>query len=67
MHSTIQKSTENRLKINITPYGEFFFNIQDKILNIEDYIFEKYFTTEKLWDGLLQFSGNNRNIEGRCT
>ena len=42
----------NRLKINITSYGEIFyyFNYQDK-----SYIFEKFFATKKLWDGLPVF------------
>ena len=40
--------------MNITPYGEFFYKLtyRDKIWNLKGYIFEKYFTTEKLWDGL---------------
>ena len=52
----------NFLLFNLTSYGEFFcYSIcRDKILNLEGYIFEKFFTTKKLWDGL---SGKNENIE----
>ena len=42
---------QNRLKINITPYGEMLL----LVTNLEGYIFEKYFTIEKLWDGLPVF------------
>ena len=54
---TIQKSKENSFKTNITPHGETFDLLiyWDKIWNLEGYIFEKLFNTEKLWDGLPVF------------
>ena len=41
--------SENKLKINITPYGEKFYHLtyEDKNLNLASYIFEKFFTYEK--------------------
>ena len=49
---------ETRSKINIAPYEENFYYLtyQDKILNLDCYIFEKFFTIEKKWDGLPFFS-----------
>ena len=46
--------SENRHKINIAPYGENFYYLtyQDKIQNLEDYIFKQFFTIKKHWDGL---------------
>ena len=39
-------SSKNRLKVNIRPYGIFFYLIyRDKLSNLEGYIFEKVFTT----------------------
>ena len=46
----------------------FFFIIywfRDKIRNLEGYIFEKYFTTENLWDW-WKVSRNNGDMMGRC-
>ena len=44
LHKTIQKKQR---KFNITPYGESFYQLTywDKILSLECYIFEKFFTT----------------------
>ena len=38
--------SENRLKVNIRPYGDFFYYLiyRDKISNLEGNIFEKVFT-----------------------
>ena len=33
----------------------YYFTYRDEILNLEGYIFEKFFTTKKLWDGLQVF------------
>ena len=49
---------ENRLKINITPHVEnLLVNLLrwNKIWYLEGYMFEQFFTTEKLWDGLPVF------------
>ena len=47
----------NRLKINMTPYLEnvYYLTYRDKIKNLVGYIFEKFFTTKKLWDELSVF------------
>ena len=49
--------SENRSKINITPYGENFYykTYQDKIQNLEGYIIEMFLITVKLLDGLPVF------------
>ena len=39
--------------MNITPNGDFFISYRDKIWILEGFIFEKIYTTEKLWDGLM--------------
>ena len=40
--------------MNITPYGKSFYYLtyRDKIQNFEGYIFQKYVTAKKFWDGL---------------
>ena len=35
---------------------------RDRIQNLEGYIFYKFFTTEKFWDG-LPVSGNRGNVK----
>ena len=34
---------------------KFLLSCQDKTQNLDGYICEKFFSTEKLWDGLLVF------------
>ena len=50
--------SENRQKINIAPYGKKFYYLtyKNKILNLDSYIFEKFFTIKKFWDGLPVFA-----------
>ena len=44
-------------KISFAPYGEnFYLTYQDKIENLEGYIFDKFFTIKKFWDGLRVFA-----------
>ena len=40
--------------MNIAPFGErvYYLTYQDKILNLEGYIFKKFFTIKRNWDGL---------------
>ena len=44
-------------KISFAWYGEnFYLTYQDKTENLEGYIFEKFFTIKKFWDGLPVFA-----------
>ena len=55
LHKTKQKSKEN---LTLHHKGKCFIwqlTYWDKILNLEDYIFEKFFTTLTFWDGLPVF------------
>ena len=52
--TTALNNTKKERKFNITPYEEIFYC--DKILNLEGYIFEKFFTTYKFGDGLPVFA-----------
>ena len=36
--------------------GKFLLTYHDKIKNLEGYIFKKFFTIKKIWDGLLVFT-----------
>ena len=49
---------KKRHKINFAPYGEHFYYLtyQDKILNLEGYIFKKFFTIKKIWNVLPVFT-----------
>ena len=42
-------------KLNLHHIGEIFMSELTEIWNLAGYIFEKYFITEKLWDGLTVF------------
>ena len=48
------KQTKN----NIAPCGKIFYYLpdKDKIWYLEGYIFEKFFTIKKFWDGLPVFA-----------
>ena len=59
--------SENRLKINITSYGEYFISYGGKIYNLEGYIFMDFFLPLRKYRMDFQFSGINGNIELRCT
>ena len=54
-HQTIQKSKEN---LTLHHMGKIFILLtyQDKIENLECYIFENVFTFKNFWDGLLAFA-----------
>ena len=49
----VVQCSENSQKITIAPYGEncYYLTYQDKIENLEGYIFEKCLTIKTFWNG----------------
>ena len=55
---TALNNTHMQRKFNITPCGKIFYYLTywEKNQNLEGYIFEKFFTISKFWDGLPVFA-----------